>query len=92
MISAVRRSNDDLTSNYKLYSKCKSFLKKVAHSNMCFQTCTLQVLHCHVDENKWILEHILCKSWQVELNQIWLLAYRMIEVQLFSFAVHVAHN
>ena len=57
---------------------------------MCFQTCTLHVLHCHADEDRWISGHILYKSWQLELNQIWPLTYRMIEVQLFPFAVHVA--
>ena len=75
MISAVRCSNDDLTSDYEVYSKCNSCLKKVAYSKMCFQTCTLHVLHCHADEDRWISGHILYKSWQLELNQTWPLIY-----------------
>ena len=34
---------------------------------MCFQTCTLHVLHCHTDEDRWISGYILYKSWQLEL-------------------------
>ena len=57
---------------------------------MCFQTCTLHVLHCQTDEARWISGHTLYKSWQLELNHIWPSTYWMIEVQLFPFAFHVA--
>ena len=44
------------------------------------------------NEDRWISGHVLYKSWRLELNQIWPLTYRMIEVQLFPFAVHVAQK
>ena len=57
---------------------------------MCFQTCTLHVLHCHTDENWWISGYVLYKSWQLELNHIWSSTYSIIVVQLFPFAYYVS--
>ena len=37
------------------------FRKKVAQSNMCFRTCTSDVLHCHTDEDRWILNIFFIK-------------------------------
>ena len=74
----------------EVYSLRNSFSKKAAHSNMCFQTYALYVLHCHTDENTGISGYILYKSWQLEMNHIWRSTYWMIEVQLLPLASDVA--
>ena len=50
IFAIIRHLNDDLTGEYEVYSLRNSFSKKAVHNNMCFQTCTLHVLHCHAED------------------------------------------